>query len=264
MMSIDFFAWINREHSYLYVSNNNVRQREQKYTQYSKAHAGIITLDGLITDGEFLSNQFVPDPSASGGGSFQQIDVLGLTNSNFQLVIDFNDEILNDTLTDGLSFIERDAMGAIIQSNILVSGILGDISLDGFSFANSLRVTGDRAVFEGGVFSLELFLSGSNTAARFLGTSPLGVLRLTSAPVPSSIQSVGALVEFLNATTSFSSGTFPVEFFVSSAGGQKLVNTDIAFDVSANSVVPEVPLPAGIWLFLSGLVGFGLAKRRRS
>lgn len=231
-----------------------------------RAAADAVLLDGLITEGEFLSPQFVANPALPGGGSLMNVDQLRLTGTGLEIALHFSDSILNDTLLNGYSFLILDANGATTGSNLSLAGTLGDPSLNGFVFRNQLRSTGDIAEFVNGVFNLSLFVTGSNNGVPFLGASPSGLLTLMSAPVPASVRTVGDLVDFLRTTSLFTSGTFPAEFFIGSAGGgMMLVNTDIAFSLSgsADSVPTPVPLPGAVWLFISGLIGLGAVGRRR-
>ncbi len=228
-----------------------------------KASAEIVTLNGVITDGEFLSPSFVADPNAPGGGSIQLVDQLGLTDSPFTLIFEVNSDILDDPLSEGFSFLIEDPAGNVTGSNLSISGTLGDPGMDGFVFESILRSAGQRIAFENGSLAIDVFVEGSNEGARFLGASFTNLLSLMTATVPDSVQNVGDLVEFLQTTQAFTSGTFPVDFFVGVGdGSQMMAASDISFDVSAQAEVPSVPLPGAIWLFISGLIGLRMMKRK--
>lgn len=230
-----------------------------------KANAETVLLDGIITDGEFLSPQFIPNPNLPGGGSIMNVDQLGLTGTNIAIALEFSQAVLGDSIMDGYSFLSLDGSGQVIGSNVSLTGTLGDPSLGGLTFASEILNAGERVAIENGVFRLDVFATGRSDGPRSLAIAPGQLLSLMSAPLPMSVQTVADLVEFLNMTETFTSGSLPVEFFTSNGTGETtLVSTDITFEVNASDELPSVPLPAAAWIFLTGLGGLGAWTRRKS
>ena len=207
-----------------------------------RTSAETVILDGIITDGEFLSPRFVPDPTLPGGGSIMNVDQLGLTNTPLTVALEFSHGILGDSLMDGYSFLIFDSTSnQVTGSNLSVMGTLGDPSLNGFIFQNTTAGASSRALVENGVLSVVLPIIGENSsAASNLGPSASGLLTLMSAPLPASIQTVGDLASFLQTTGAFTTGTLPVEFFTSNGTGETtLVSADIEFAVSHPAYQPQ-------------------------
>ena len=238
----------------------------------TKVSASEVLLSGILTDGSFLSPAFITDNSLLGGGSFQNVDQLGLSGVGFSVVLRFQDSFLDQPLTNGLSFLVTDPSGLVVGSNLSVLGTLGDPSLGGFVFEDRLRSTEDIATFMDGVLSLELGVVGNNNNAggAFLGVSPFGAFSLVTPQIPQTVSTVAQLAEFLQMTEQLTSGTLPVEFFVSSGPGDSmLVSADIPFEISGSTggdvLDAEVPLPGAIWLFLTGVFGGGafLSRKKR-
>lgn len=231
-----------------------------------RVYAETVILDGIVTDGEFLSPRFVPNPTLPGGGSTMNVDQLGLTNTPLTIALEFAHGVLGDDLMDGYSFLILDTTtGQTTGSNLSFTGSLGDPSMGGFIFESTVSGASSRALVENGVLSVVLPITGgSNSSGNFLAASPSGLLTLMSAPLPASVQTVGDLAAFLQTTNTFTSGTLPVEFFASNGVGETmLVTTDIDFVVSAEGELPAVPLPGAIWMFGAGLVAMARWMLRR-
>ncbi len=233
-----------------------------------RASADAVLLDGIITDGEFLAPQFISNPNEPGGGSIMNVDQLRLTGTTIEIGLEFSGSTLTDTLLDGYSFLIFDANGNTTDSNLSLTGTLGDPTLGGFTFQNTLRSAGQIAEISGGALNLALFVSGTNNAAPRLSASPAGLLTLTSPQLPANVTTVGDLVSFLQTTSDFTNGTFPIEFFTTSGSGDTmLASANIPFEINVSTTeeepLPAVPLPAAVWMFLSGLAALGAMKRSR-
>ncbi len=234
----------------------------------SRANAAEVYLSGMITEGSFFFPAQVTNPD--GSTSIQNIDQLGQTGAPLSLLIEFDHAILASPLEDGKSFLKVSNRGYTETSAVTVSGTFGDLAFDGFSFETQLRRTGDVATFMDRILTLELALIGDNGAGpgTFLGASqPFGEFRLMSPPVPEAVETVGQLVDFLNMTSLISTGTIPVEFFLSTPiGTTNLVSADLPFELRPHGgeiVVAEVPLPAAGILFVFGVLGGAAGMRRR-
>jgi len=231
-----------------------------------EARADTVLLDGLVTDGTFLSSRFVANPSQPGGGSIMSVDQLGLTDTPLTIALEFAHGVLGDPIMDGYSFLILDPNTNLpTGSNLSISGTLGDPSMGGFIFETATGGASSRALIDNGVLSVVLpIVSGPSSAANSLAGSASGLLTLMSAPLPMSVQTVGDLVSFLRTTGLATSGTLPVEFFVSNGPGEQMfVTTDIDFAVNAAGEIPPVPLPAAVWVFLAGLSALAQSMRRR-
>ncbi|MEO1425404.1 MAG: hypothetical protein AAFU58_01285 [Pseudomonadota bacterium] len=232
-----------------------------------KVRAETVLLDGIVTDGSFLSSRFVADPSQPGGGSIMSVDQLGLTDTPLTIALEFAPGVLGDPIMDGYSFLILDPnSGLATGSNLSISGTLGDPSMGGFVFETAISGASSRALIDNGVLSVVLpIISGPSSAGNSLAGSASGLLTLMSAPLPMSVQTVGDLVTFLRTTGLATSGTLPVEFFASNGPGeQTFVTTDIDFVVNADGEIPAVPLPAAAWIFVAGLAAMARSMRRKS
>ena len=232
------------------------------------AIAAEVTLGGLITDGSFIAPAIVTNPD--GSTTIEDIDQLRQTGTPLNIVLAFNENILGDDLFDGQSFMTFNASDSSQTGDVSVSGTFGDLAFNGFEFETQLQSSTNSVTFMDNILSFQLSLIGDNNdqPGPFLGIAqPFGVFTLSSPPVPQGVTTVGQLAEFLNMTTLLSSGTIPVEFFISTpSGATPLINASLPFEVSgtaSSGIDATVPVPAAGVLFLSALFGGGAAFRRR-
>lgn len=227
------------------------------------AHAEFVRLDGIITEGELLVPTFVPMQGVPGGGQIMPVDQLGLTGAPIVIGLDFADAVLGDPFLDGYSFRVLDDNGAVSRSNLSLSGSFGLTSGRELNFESALTGVLEEAVIRDNRLQITAALSSTSVGTRFTETDPLGLFQLITPQLPGTISTIGDLVMFLQGTSEVSSGTLPLQFFATDGnGGQRLVGTEVTFEVAAlDGELPPIPVPPAFILFATG--AFGLARFAR-
>ncbi len=227
------------------------------------ARAEFVRLDGIITEGELLVPTFVPMQGVPGGGQIMPLDQLGLTGAPIVIGLDFADAVLGDPFLDGYSFRVLDDNGAVSRSNLSVSGSFGLTSGRELNFESALTGVLEEAVIRDNRLQISAALSSMSVASNFTETDPLRLFQLMTPQLPETISTIGELVMYLQGTSAVSSGTLPLQFFVSDGNGsQRLVGSEVTFEVTAfDGELPPIPVPPAIVLFATG--AFGLARFAR-